>query len=211
MQQQEQGGYIIHFANNVYRLTTKKEIVEYYHVAAGWPVKKTWIAAIQRNAYASWPGLTKHMVHRHLKVREPTVLGHMNASGSGTETTKKKEKDKYGEEKMECILAEENNSLEKLVPGILQSRERQVGVHLILFGDLKGYIATDLCSVHPTMSNCGMKYILVLYDYDSNTILAKTMKTNKGQAITTAYKTLHMELNMPASPQSYNILIKKPL
>ena len=35
VQQQEQGGYVIHLANNAYRLTTKKEIVEYYHAAAG--------------------------------------------------------------------------------------------------------------------------------------------------------------------------------
>ena len=40
VQQQEQGEYVIHLANNAYRLTTKKEIVEYYHAAAGWPVKK---------------------------------------------------------------------------------------------------------------------------------------------------------------------------
>ena len=39
-----------------------------------------------------------------------------------------------------------------------------------------------------------MKYILVLYDYDSNAILAKAMKTNKGQAITTVYEALHNEL-----------------
>ena len=95
---------------------------------------------------------------------------------------------------MECILDEENNSLEKPVPGILQSRKRRVGVHLVSFDDLKGYIATDLCGVYPTMSNRGMKYILVLYDYDSNAILAKAMKTNKGQAITDAYDELHTEL-----------------
>ena len=61
-QQQQQGGYIIHLVNNAYGLTTKKEIVEYYHAAAGWPMKKPWIATIQRNTYASWPGLTKYMV-----------------------------------------------------------------------------------------------------------------------------------------------------
>ena len=95
---------------------------------------------------------------------------------------------------MECILAGENDSLEKPVPGILQSHEQRVGVHLVSFDNLKGYIATDLCGVYPTMSNRGMKYILVLYDYDSNAILAKAIKSNKGQAITTAYETLHMEL-----------------
>ena len=39
-QQQEQGGYVIHLANNAYQLTTKKEIVEFYHTAVRWPVKK---------------------------------------------------------------------------------------------------------------------------------------------------------------------------
>ena len=77
-EQQQQGGYVIHLANNAYRLNTKKEIVEYYHVAAGWPVKKISIAATQCNTYASWSGLTEHRVRRHLKAREPTILGHIN-------------------------------------------------------------------------------------------------------------------------------------
>ena len=42
-EQQQQGKYVIHLASNAYRLNTKKEIIEYYHAAAGWPVKKTWI------------------------------------------------------------------------------------------------------------------------------------------------------------------------
>ena len=62
---------------------------------------------------------------------------------------------------MKDILAEENLSLKKPVPGILQSRlqsrERRVGVHPVTFDDLKGYIATNLYSVYPTMSNRGMK------------------------------------------------------
>ena len=45
----------------------------------------------------------------------------MNAHRLGTQTTKKKETDKAIEEKMECILAEENDSLEKPVPGILKA------------------------------------------------------------------------------------------
>ena len=43
----------------------------------------------------------------------------MNARRSGTQTTKKKLTERSDEEKMECILDEENNSLEKPVPGIL--------------------------------------------------------------------------------------------
>ena len=62
------------------------------------------------------------------------------------------------------------------------------------FDELKGYIATDLCGVYPTLSNRGMKYILVLYDYDSNAISARAMKSNKGEAIEKAYDAIYTEL-----------------
>ena len=65
--------------------------MEFYHAAAGWQVKKTWIAAIQRNIYTSWPGLDMFMVQRHLEVQEPTVLGHMNARRSGTQSKKRRQ------------------------------------------------------------------------------------------------------------------------
>ena len=115
-------------------MTTRKENVEFYHAAVGWPVKKTWIAAIQRNAYTSWSGLNDKMVQRHLETKEPTVLGHMNARRLGTQTIKKKEKRRR---KMECILAEENDALKKPVLRILWSRERRVGLHLVTFDEFK--------------------------------------------------------------------------
>ena len=42
--------------------------------------------------------------------KRPTALGHMNARRLVTQSTKKKKKEKDGEEKMNCILDEENNS-----------------------------------------------------------------------------------------------------
>ena len=93
---------------------------------------------------------------------------------------------------MEDILAKENDSLQNPVPWILHRWERQVCIHLVTFNELKGCIATDLCGVYPTMSNQGMKYILVLYDYDSNLIAARLMKSNKGVAITEAYELIYV-------------------
>ena len=43
------------FTGNAYWINTKKELVSFYHAAAGWPVISTWIEAINRNAFASWP------------------------------------------------------------------------------------------------------------------------------------------------------------
>ena len=68
-------------------------------------------------------------------------------------------------------------------------------MHLVTFDELKGYIVTDLCGVYLSMSNRGMKYILVLYNYDSNLIAACAMKSNKGAAITYPYNPIYT--NMP--------------
>ena len=44
------------------------------------------------------------------------------------------------------------------------------------------------------MSNRGMKYIQVLYDYDSSLIAARPMNSNKGAAMTEAYESIYAEL-----------------
>ena len=43
---------------NVYKLKTQPELVRYYHAAAGFPTKPTWLKAIKNNHYALWTGLT---------------------------------------------------------------------------------------------------------------------------------------------------------
>ena len=66
---------------------------------------------------------------------------------------------------------------------------------MIEFDELKNFIATNLCGIYPTTSNKGMKYIFILYDYDSNSIHAKAMKNNKGPSIIKAYEEVYNELS----------------
>ena len=132
--------------------------------AAGWLVKKTWISAIKRNAYASWPVLMEKLVCRYLTVQEPTILGHMNASKLGTQSSKLKVVE---DGKFEDELDINNNNIDPPKRSILKTCDRRVGAHIIPFDDLKGYIATDLCGNYPAMSNRGMKYIFVFYNYET--------------------------------------------
>ena len=78
----------IHLAQNVQRLRTKKEFVEYLHRAAGHPVKKTWLAAIKAGAYTTWPGLTYKLVSKHLSDTEETAMGHLHKRRQGIRSTK---------------------------------------------------------------------------------------------------------------------------
>ncbi len=51
--------------------------IKYLHAAAGYPVKDTWIAAINAGNYNTWPGLSAQAVRRHFPELDETQKGHM--------------------------------------------------------------------------------------------------------------------------------------
>ena len=44
--------------NNAYQTTSTAELMQYLHAAAFSPVQSTWLQAIERGYFQSWPGLT---------------------------------------------------------------------------------------------------------------------------------------------------------
>jgi hypothetical protein len=56
--------------------------------------------------------------------------------------------------------------------------------------DLNGMISTDQTGRFPTKSLKGKSYFMVLYNYDSNVILAETMKSRKAPDLVAAYNEL---------------------
>ena len=40
-----------HQSNNVHCIQSKKVLIDYYHRAAGYPIKRTWLEALQRGEY----------------------------------------------------------------------------------------------------------------------------------------------------------------
>ena len=45
-------------AHNSYDLPSLEYLVRYMHAAAGFTVKSTWLKAIKKGNFATWPGLT---------------------------------------------------------------------------------------------------------------------------------------------------------
>jgi hypothetical protein len=62
--------------HNVYELKTQPELVRYYHAAAGFLTKPTWLRAIKNKQYALWPGLSIEAITRHYPDTEETPKGH---------------------------------------------------------------------------------------------------------------------------------------
>jgi hypothetical protein len=86
----------LNLAQNVQRLRTKEQLVEYLHRAAGHPVKKTWLAAIKAGGYATWPGLTYEIVSKHLTNTEETAMGHLHKRRQNIRSTKPKPRFRTG-------------------------------------------------------------------------------------------------------------------
>jgi hypothetical protein len=64
--------------NIAYQIIKIPELIQFLHAAAFSPVPSTWIKAIQRDFFQSWPGLTTEAVHKHLPKSMATTKGHMD-------------------------------------------------------------------------------------------------------------------------------------
>jgi hypothetical protein len=62
--------------HNVYELKTHPKLVRYYHAAAGFPTKPSWLKAIKNKQYASWLGLTWQAANKHYRESKETLKGH---------------------------------------------------------------------------------------------------------------------------------------
>ena len=57
---------------NAYGMKTRPELLRFYHAAAGFPTKPTWLAAIENSHYASWTGLNYSSVTKYFPESEET-------------------------------------------------------------------------------------------------------------------------------------------
>lgn len=65
------------FVNSVYELPNLEQVIAWYHVAASYPTKATWLKAIEVGFYATWPMLTAEAVRKHYPKAKETPKGHM--------------------------------------------------------------------------------------------------------------------------------------
>ena len=75
--------------HNAYDLPSLEALVRYMHAAAGFPVKSTWLKAIKKGNFATWPGLTYSNAAKYCPQSVETLKGHMVQSSQGVRSTKK--------------------------------------------------------------------------------------------------------------------------
>jgi hypothetical protein len=168
-------------ANNAYQTSTNRELIQFLHAACGSPVPSTWIAAIDKGHFATWPGLTADLVRKHLPKTIATVKGQLNQHRKNVRSTKPK-------------MAPMTDSPD--LDTYQQQLESNIRIHHVYTSiiNLIGQIATDLTGRFPVTSSRRNKYIMVLYCFDSNAILTEPMKSKAESGHLHADSKLHQYL-----------------
>ena len=143
----------------------------FYHAACFSPTKHTFVEAIKRNEFASWPGLTADLVNKYLPKTEATVKGNIQQHYKGKQSTKKKQ---------EVFKATQQEP-----PDVLTKRTNKIFLKVT---ECSNKIYTDQTGRLPVTSSRGYKYIMIAYDYDSNNILAEPLKSRTSLHIKNVYQ-----------------------
>ena len=77
-------------AYSTYDLTRVEDLVRYFHAAAVFPVRITWLKTIKVGNYRTWPGLTLDNSTAYFPSADETIKGKIVQSRKGVQSTKLK-------------------------------------------------------------------------------------------------------------------------
>jgi hypothetical protein len=124
--------------------------------------------------FSSWPGLNEHSVEKYLSKSNSTTKGHLNQQRKNARTKKIKD-------------------AKLLDPDTDQDHGIKTQYMYAATIDA-GQIYTDQTGRFPVVSSKGNKNIMVLYDYDSNAILAQPIKNCTAPELLKAFQCMEQEL-----------------
>jgi hypothetical protein len=168
-----------HHINALVPEGTAADLIKFLHKALFSPSTSTLLHAIKNNQLTTWPGMTAENVSKHLPKSVATTLGHQDQTRKNVKSTKP----------TTTNLAEPDTTLDPESPN---QRTHQVFSAVVDSGT--GKIYTDQTGRFPVTSSRGNKYLFVLYDYDSNAILAEPIKSRQQDELLRAYTKLILYL-----------------
>ena len=146
-------------------LDTIAKRVAYYHAVLGSPTCETWCSAIDAGHLSSFPALTSKQVRKHFPVSLATPMGHLDQSHAGYNSTK------LDRPCLQLMIVDKIETASTL--------HRQ------------GTVYSDLTGKFIIPSSRGNRYILVIFDGDSNYIFAEPLPSRTSHQIIKAYDKVH--------------------
>jgi hypothetical protein len=165
-----------HSINSIIDERTQHELIQLLHATCFSPTKSTWIKAIKNNYFTTWPLVNDTIIQKYFRNSTATAKGHLDQQRKNIQSTKQ-------------LAAEDDNDFT-----IIETTNHRTNFVYATIGVIQvptGQVYMDQTGHFPVDSNEGHKYVMILYDYDSNAILTASLKDRKGPTIKQAYEQLH--------------------
>jgi hypothetical protein len=166
--------------NVIFDLPSTRQSLLWYHAAAGFPTKETFIDAVRAGNYASWPGLTTNMINRHFPDSTETAKEHLKGQRQGIRSIKQKAPDKFVKLATTIVKLEQDNS-----PPAPIARHCNI---FICIEDLPETIHTNQTGGSPYTPQQGNRYIMTAIHLNGNYIFIKAMKNRTQEEMIEAYQ-----------------------
>jgi hypothetical protein len=166
----------LHTVNSLIDAKTQHELIQYIHATCFSPTESTWVEAIKNNHFTTWPLINDTSIHKYFRNSTATAKCHLDQQRQNIRSTKQPTMidDEY------TIVNTPNH------------RTNFVYATIGVLTTPTGQVYTDQAGRFPVLdSNEGHKYIMILYDYDSNAILTTSLKNRRGPTIKAGYEQLH--------------------
>jgi hypothetical protein len=154
-------------------------LIAYLHAMAGYPVKQTWLDAITRGTYDSWPGLTYKLAARHCPSSDETLFGHMA-------------KPRQHIRSIRAVPATARNDTTTANANDTPTTQADplITIHKIPIN----YIFTDDTGRFTPRARSGNQYVMVALHSESNAILVQPFQTKADAHRIAAYTSLFERL-----------------
>jgi hypothetical protein len=160
----------VEYIYNVYELPRIEWTVWYLHAAAGHPPEDTWVKAVGRGNYNSWPLSNTKNVRKYFPELEETQLGHMQGQRQGVQLTHLKQP----------VNISPNPSIKK---------KCNIFVHVYELNQEDRMTATiyaDQTGDFPYISSQSNRSIMLLHHVDSNSFSVEPLKNQTEDLLITA-------------------------
>ena len=165
----------------------KIDLAKYLHACCFSPCISTFTKAIQNGNFLSWPGINSINFKKILNTTKATEKGHIEQERRNLQSTK-------------------NTTIQADYFPPKEEKVKECIFKLIDMKELNDKSYMDLCGRFPYTSSRGAKYILVIYDQDSNLIEGVTLKSRNAKEITEKWEYLYNKITKNNITTKYWIL-----
>ena len=170
-----------------YKMRNKSDVVHYLHNCSFVLVGTTWTKAIDAGYFSTWPGLTSELVCKHLPKSMDISKGHLQQDHQNVRSTK----------------PPTDPPTTPYAPPVCTNK---VFAQTIKF---TGKVATYQIGRFLVTSSLSSKYIMFLYDHDSNVILRKPINSQSEHKLICTYSALHSNLTERGIRPTFQMLYNK--